>query len=51
MNIELKEDYYFESNGKNIELDEYLNNIDDNIIKSLYISKKIKISMLKAVIT
>lgn len=29
--MEINKKYYFESNGKNIKLDEYLNNIDNNI--------------------
>jgi hypothetical protein len=40
--MEVKEDYYFESNGKNIKLDEYLNHIDNNINKIIIYIKKNK---------
>lgn len=38
--MKIEEDYYFETNGKNIKIDEYLNNIDKNINKIIIYIKK-----------
>src|SRR5882672_6721621 len=40
--MEVKEDYYFESNGKNIKLDEYLNNINNSVNKVIIYIKRNK---------